>query len=58
MRIITPLDGQKITDIALHLVWEPDEEADGYQIEFAETESFKSPLLIETKRNKNCELDY
>lgn len=58
MRIITPLDSQKITDIALHLVWEPDEEADGYQIEFAETESFKSPLLIETKRNKNCELDY
>ena len=58
MRIITPLDKQHLTDIALHLVWEPDEEADGYRIEFAKSESFEDPLTIETMRNKSCEVDY
>ncbi|HJC23718.1 MAG TPA: NPCBM/NEW2 domain-containing protein [Candidatus Eisenbergiella merdavium] len=58
MRIITPLDGQQLTDIALHFVWEPDEEADRYQIEFSETESFEKPLKIEVLRNKSCEVDY
>ncbi len=58
MRIITPLDGQELTDLALHFVWEPDVEAGKYKIEFAKKEDFEDPLIIETKRNKNCEVDY
>ena len=45
MRIITPVDGQKLTDIALHFVWEPDEKADDYRIEFSEDAAFGKPKI-------------
>ena len=58
MRIITPVDGQKLTDIALHFVWEPDEKADDYRIEFSEDAAFGKPKTIRVPRNKGCEVDY
>ncbi len=58
MNILVPMDGQKLTDIALHFVWEPDTDASYYWIEFSREDTFSDPFMIRTERKSNCRVDY
>lgn len=58
MKIIAPIHGQSLTDIALHFVWTPDEKAEGYRIVMSESEDFGKVRVLDAKAHKDCEVDF
>lgn len=58
MTIITPVCGQELTDLALHFVWEPDQEAKKYEILMSQDADFENCRKIEVPRHEGCQVDF
>ena len=58
MKLITPVNEQTLTDIALHYVWESDPQAEYYTVEAAKNPDFLEPVAVKVEALKNCEVGF